>query len=318
MLSPVKPSHNRRCARHDYCAPCIYMITMTKAPGVPDFSEVLPNPLWTPADPVSNQAYTRQSSLGRKILLELSAIQRRNPSLRVYRRAIMPDHIHFLLHIIRHLDEPIGIFLRDFKGRCAAHNDNRPVFTPGFNDRILWHKGQLETFNNYILDNPRRLYLRRAHPEYFSRVCRLEISGREYCAFGNLFLLRNPTRAAVVIRSSFSPEKLQGLYALWEEVSRSEGVLVSPFISQKEKAVREAGLRAGASIIHLLDNGFPPRYKPSGRDFGLCCEGRLLEIAPVEYSSQKKPLRREAALALNDLAMAIAALPAGEALKGRF
>lgn len=98
----------------------------------------------------------------------------------------------------------------------------------------------------------------------------------------------------------------------------AKAFLSPPFISQKEKAVREAGLRAGASIIHLLDNGFPPRYKPSGRDFGLCCEGRLLEIAPVEYSSQKKPLRRETALALNDLAMAIAALPAGEALKGRF
>ena len=62
----------------------------------------------------------------------------------------------------------------------------------------------------------------------------------------------------------------------------------------------------GRPLIILLENGFPPLYKPAGRYFQACAEGRLLMVAPFPYHRQRRVITREQCLALNKLAQAIA------------
>lgn len=67
------------------------------------------------------------------------------------------------------------------------------------------------------------------------------------------------------------------------------------------------GIAGGASLIVIVDNGFPPRFKPSGRYFELCSRGRLLLVAPESYISRKPVMTRRVAMACNELARNLAA-----------
>lgn len=57
-------------------------------------------------------------------------------------------------------------------------------------------------------------------------------------------------------------------------------VQISPCISTNEKEIVRATLDAKLTLIVLLENGFPPIYKPPKYYFEVCAEGRLLMLAP--------------------------------------
>ena len=59
-------------------------------------------------------------------------------------------------------------------------------------------------------------------------------------------------------------------------------------------------------LVVLLENGFPPLYKPPKRYFEACAQGRLLMLAPWPYHSQKRVITREQCLALNGFAARLA------------
>lgn len=82
-------------------------------------------------------------------------------------------------------------------------------------------------------------------------------------------------------------------------------VLVSPCISPGEKEIARAGLDAGWPLIVLLENGFAPMYKPPGRYFDACANGRLLMLAPFPHHREKRTITREQCLTLNEWAKAI-------------
>lgn len=86
------------------------------------------------------------------------------------------------------------------------------------------------------------------------------------------------------------------------------GVLISPFISKAEKDIREAAISLGGRIIHIRNEGFEKRFKPSGRDFDLCASGRLLLIAPWPEKLNRSIVTRKEALEMNALASDLAAL----------
>ena len=48
------------------------------------------------------------------------------------------------------------------------HSPIGTLWEPGYNDRLLLHKNQLAHMLAYLDDNPRRLLLKRQHPEFFS------------------------------------------------------------------------------------------------------------------------------------------------------
>lgn len=241
---------------------------------------------------------------------------------------VMPDHVHFIIHVREYLPTHLGRYISRLKTVCTlavselpgypVDTDGNPlhIFEDNYHDRIIRNDSMLETERHYLDDNPRRYLLRKQHPEYFSSPVRITINGEHYSAFGNILLLKDIHPEPAIISRRYTPEHLSRLKAGWEEAARSRKALVSPFISKPEKEIKKAVLESGGRIIEILDNGFPERYKPSGTAFDLCLEGRLLQIAPLVYETSKIPLTRNRALELNATARQIAALAATPAAAG--
>jgi len=55
------------------------------------------------------------------------------------------------------------------------------------------------------------------------------------------------------------------------------------------------------SLILIRPEGFPPLYKPGGRYFDLCAQGRLLVLSPFLHTGRHQPLTRERCLHMNRL-----------------
>ncbi len=241
---------------------------------------------------------------------------------------VMPDHVHFIIHVREYLPTHLGRYISRLKTVCTlavselpgypVDTDGNPlhIFEDNYHDRIIRNDSMLETERHYLDDNPRRYLLRKQHPEYFSSPVRITINGEHYSAFGNILLLKDIHPEPVIISRRYTTEHLSRLKAGWEEAARSRKALVSPFISKPEKEIKKAALESGGRIIEILDNGFPERYKPSGTAFDLCLEGRLLQIAPLVYETSKIPLTRNRALELNATARQIATLAATPAAAG--
>lgn len=241
---------------------------------------------------------------------------------------VMPDHVHFIIHVREYLPTHLGRYISRLKTVCTlavselpgypVDTDGNPlhIFEDNYHDRIIRNDSMLETERRYLDDNPRRYLLRKQHPEYFSSPVRITINGEHYSAFGNILLLKDIHPEPAIISRRYTPEHLSRLKAGWEKAARSRKALVSPFISKPEKEIKKAVLESGGRIIEILDNGFPERYKPSGTAFDLCLEGRLLQIAPLVYETSKIPLTRNRALELNATARQIAALAATPAAAG--
>lgn len=188
----------------------------------------------------------------------------------------------------------------------SPEDKKRPVlFEPGYNDRILCEEGQLKRWKNYLDDNPRRLMLKRANPQYFTILHDMDLAGRKCQIVGNRFLLDIPDKVAVIVHRRYTDEENERLRKQWLECGERGGVLVSAAISQKEKDVLREAMNRHYNIILLRENGFPELYKPMGESFDACSEGRLLQISPWEYHKAKKTITRAQCLELNSIAESI-------------
>lgn len=214
----------------------------------------------------------------------------------------------------------------------AAQEPSMPrrhgLFSPGYQDSILTGEGQLERMFAYISDNPRRLAVKRENPALFRIVRQVNIGGTEVngqteggiiCdAIGNHWLLDRPVRMQVRCHNNQTPENLR-LIAKQKEYfldrGAKEGVVVSPCISAGEKEIARACLDAGVPLIVILENGFPPMYKPPGKYFEACAKGLLLMLAPWPYHTDRRTITRQQCLALNDMASQISTEPWTEILE---
>ncbi len=110
-----------------------------------------------------------------------------------------------------------------------------------------------------------------------------------WTAIGNAFLLDAPLLVSVRISTKTPPEKLAALVAKLGAKAERGVVLVSPWISPGEKAVKAEALARGGRIVQLLAEGMGRYYKPAGRDLDLCAEGRLLQISPFAERAAGAP-----------------------------
>ncbi len=286
---------------HDYRSRCIYHITICKAPGIPDFGRLVG---------AGRSAAIERSPLGLVVARHIGRFPELSQKLRVLQYIVMPDHIHMLIFATERLELPLGNYIGMFKVGVGhdyrqGYGGSGPVFAEDFYDRILHRNRPLDTIYQYIRDNPYRLAVRRAHPDFFRRVSHLTIDGRDYCAYGNPLLLSNPFKEAVAIHRADSEEVNARRRAGWLHTAANGGVLVSPFISRPEKAVRTEAEALGGKIILLRHEPFPERFKPTGAEFAMCEAGRLLLVAPAEGWGEG--LSRGTCVALNRLAGRLAA-----------
>ena len=145
-------------------------------------------------------------------------------------------------------------------------------------------KDQLQAMKDYLRDNPRRLFVRRAHPDYFTVTRSVLFRGKECDIVGNRALMGKPLHA-VHVRSRFTPEERRNYMNDCIVAARQGKVLIGAFISDYEKQVRDEALQEGLPIIQLSSTPFSDFYKPYGHLFDACADGLVLMIHPVSLSS---------------------------------
>lgn len=389
----VKHQQHRRAQWHDYNQKGIFMITLVTAGRRPLFGHLE----GTSKAPRGSYDAPRLvlSPLGKSILEEeIPKITKHYPMVKVWRVAMMPDHLHLLLRVEEPLPKGkhLGFVLGGFKTGCSrawwrlmdqerglpaclsttapaspssalpsstapvspvspsvpapsstapvgavvpegfpegrkaaegrptpegraaaagalypAHWASYPLlFESGYHDRIIKREGMLDNIRRYMDENPLRAIIRRECPTVMQRRLHLWIHNREYAAFGNLFLLKNPDKVQVFFHrknAQGTPTHLTPEYAAEQARllrSAEEGaVLVTPGISKGEQGVVAAALAARLPLILLQKEPITEFWKPPQGRFYACTEGRLLILAPWSLDASSDYGRFHA---LNDLA----------------
>ena len=179
------------------------------------------------------------------------------------------------------------------------------LWSKGYNDCILYNYYQLDRWKAYLRDNPRRLLVKRQHPEYFRVQRNLQYAELSFSAIGNRFLLDYPVKLQVQCSRRLTPEALEQKKADLLSAAAQGAVLVSPAISPGEKAIMRAAFNAGYPLIILQENGFTDLAKPGGARFDACARGQLLILAPWEHHNERLVIRRDQCLQLNEMARQI-------------
>lgn len=285
-----------RFPTRDYRQPAFYMITMTALDRRPRFATCAEN-------------RTTLTEDGQLVYDLWHRIAKDYPQISLSALVIMPDHLHGIVRVTEHMDKPIGVPLRAFKSQVTVAlrkrnaNPDLQIWAPGYHDWAVWRRGSLNAYIHYIRDNPRRFCLRKAHPDLFRRVNDLRHdrlpSDETWTGYGNLFLLDKPELYALQVSRRIAPETLETVQAEMLDRVRNDGVLVSPFISPGEKDIARAALDAGGAVILMKPDGFPPCFKPHGKYFDLCQQGRLLILACRPPATAATPVIRDLCLAMN-------------------
>jgi REP element-mobilizing transposase RayT len=175
------------------------------------------------------------------------------------------------------------------------------LWSYGYNDHILEGRGELDRWFAYLQDNPRRLAIRRAHPDYFRVRFGVRVGGQEFAAIGNRFLLDYPDKRQVQLTRSLSETQIEAEVQKHLLLAQRGSVLVSPAISRGEQAVMRAVLDARLPLIFLTPWGFNEFSKPGHQYFEACADGRFLILAPWPHENQRIALSREMCLTLNNM-----------------
>lgn len=204
--------------------------------------------------------------------------------------------------------------LRELLGG-EAYSQLAPLFTEMPFIRPMSRRGQLQTMIRYVQLNPQRLATKRLMPGFFRVQEGIEIAGRTYAGVGNVALLQAERYATVHVRRTMVETAERGNAQPLRDymngcvlAARRGAVMVSPFISPKEKAVQAVLLAEQHRFILLADNGFRDYYKPPGNIFDAVAAGRVLILSPWPYDAGKRHISRADCVALNAMAEEIAAL----------
>jgi hypothetical protein len=315
-MRELKPHMGRRLRGWDYRRPGSYMITLVMADRREGkFGELVVKrtttsaecaELWLSIDearalglePEQVEAKVIFSSLGRAIFEHFKKMGAFTPGLEPVYCAVMPDHLHLLVKIVRELARPLGNAIGGFKTGCEkiyqrAGGEGR-LFAEGFVDEIILRAGQLKAEFAYLLDNPRRLAVKRLFPWLFkvSRRIRVDFRLAPKAPAGQW---ATPTGQAVQVGQGAGREG---------DVWHAPAALAAGWFS----AIGNHFLLARYRVITLANKGFSPLYKPGGKLFESCAAGNLLMLAPAQwpYQPAEKPMTRVDALVLNRIAQLIA------------
>lgn len=318
-----QPSMKRRCLDHDYSQRGMYMVTLVTEGRRKLFGDVAGH---SDAGPGSTGAPRMVlSELGKSVVRCWQSISEHYPEIKLIKLQMMPDHLHGILFVQREMDNHLGIVLKGFKTGCnkeyrklivgcvatlLQHSGQRQkhtgheeglLFERNYNDRLLLREGQLQRWIDYLDDNPRRLLAKREHPDLFRVHFGLQLAGQTFAALGNRFLLDRPYKLQVQCSRSLTKEEIATKVDYFLSQARQGAVLVSPAISEGEKAVMRAALDASLPLIFLSPNSLTPLSKPGGPFIEACTRGDLLILAPWPDRTATQDLTRAECLTLNSM-----------------
>ena len=342
--APIKHNKQRRKTGHDYTSPCIYLVTVTTLDRRPLLGTLVGN---NPDEAHIVPSKIGNKVIDFFLNIEKTTFAKTGCRVQVLHFQLMPDHFHGILYVHDQLPTnwPLGQIISGWKGACsraywslfpsspapspapslsASPSDSSepsslsapsrdsaklpPLFTPGFNDRILNRKDQLQTWYDYLRDNPRRRWLKAHFPDRFRKIYDFKAGKHEhrYTAIGNTFHITYPERVQVRCHRNLSDAEIQQEVAHYLTLARGGAILVSPFISPAEKAVYDACYAERLNMIKIVNRGMDNKFVfPGGRDLQGCYEGFLLVMAPYAdntESTRDARISRAQCLNMNDFA----------------
>ena len=180
-----------------------------------------------------------------------------------------------------------------------------PLWEKGYHDRLLLHEGQLQNMIDYVRDNPRRLMLRRQHRKLFIVQRHVRYARWAFSAIGQVQLLDAPL-VAVHVRRYFTAEQRRDYMNGCILAARRGAILISPFISEHEKRVRDEAFREGLFCIQLCSEPFSDYHKPPGELIEHCSSGHLLLLTLAAGNAQERRITRDECTSLNAIAESMA------------
>ncbi len=349
----VKHNRMRRKEGHDYAAPCIYLVTVTTegrkrllgslVGDSPDTAKIEPTTLgeYVIAAFRKMAAMVTEKTGSRVQVLQYQLMPDHFHGI-LYIRDALPEGWHLsrmigawkgdcsreywretaaLTHAEPNQEKSSLSDALELSGASALSGasgvspEKPPLFAPGYNDKILFHEGQLQNWYDYLRANPRRLWLKYHFPDRFRKTFDFKAGqqGHSYTAIGNTFLVTYPERVQVRCHRNLTQEQIQAEVEHYMRLARSGAVLVSPFISPAEKAVYDAAYTERLPIIHIVNRGLDGKFiYPTGRDLAGCQAGFILVLAPyADYSAETAEARitRSQCLDMNGYAADISTLP---------
>lgn len=332
---------HRRHATHDYQGIGIYMITIETRDRRPILGRlsVPPNRAHSSVQTLEsaslsvppNRAHSsflselpriQLSTIGSAVVRSWQAISQWYPQIHSRWLTVMPDHLHGVLYVKDRIPVHLGKVIAAFKRECnrdaykALETEGKLesarsfvefadskvlIWKREFNDIIIRNPEQLQNSIAYLKDNPRRLWLKQQHAEYFAQL-EVKIAGQTFNSVGNIHLLSADRLLPVHISSRQTESAIQQQIQALIAAAQQGTVLVSPFISEGEKAVEKALAELNLPHVKLLENGFGEFFKPAGKAFDACAEGMLLLLAPWEHHNDQRRITRAQCLALNQMA----------------
>ena len=113
-------------------------------------------------------SYIALTSAGEAVKGEFLRIGEHHPEIKPLFIQVMPDHVHFIIHVTKPMARPLGQAIAGFKaGSSKTAIGKGGLWAEGFQDTILFHEGQLDSMFTYLRDNPRRLAVKQLFPELF-------------------------------------------------------------------------------------------------------------------------------------------------------
>ena len=113
-------------------------------------------------------SYIALTPAGEAVKGEFLRIGEHHPEIKPLYIQVMPDHVHFIIHVTKPMARPLGQAIAGFKaGSSKAAIGKGGLWAEGFQDTILFHEGQLDSMFTYLRDNPRRLAIKQLFPELF-------------------------------------------------------------------------------------------------------------------------------------------------------
>lgn len=279
-----------------------------------------------------------QATKGRKITLHAAVC--------------MPDHFHGVIEIGERMDKSLGAIIQYFKSACtkcyrestgalvspswgkkisnmgkeqraiayrSVSRIYRPLFDDNYDDTICltnpdgsYDQRHLSAMIHYVDDNPRRAIIIRLNPSFMQKCLHIVIDGRDYAAFGNLFLLRWARKVQVFCHrkaryamltdeekqkygyadTTYSPDYITRIpyeqtaayrqdCRQWKaQIMQGATVIVTPGISKGERIIKDRCIESGYPLIHVQKDPIGRYWKPEASRFAACENGMLLILAP--------------------------------------
>lgn len=126
---------------------------------------------------------------------------------------------------------------------------------------------------------------------------------------GNKELLFAEEKVSLICHRADEPLFMQQAQTVLD-AARHGCVVVSAFISQKEREVKKLLMQEALPVIEIMGEGFSAQYHPFGTSYDACKAGRLVQMSPWTFSSQpERKLTREMCLVMNELSRVVSKTP---------